>query len=133
MLSDGGLTAICFRVHHPHLLYKGSTPLGAFAPALTIEDFSPTYFHSDRRTKSIERRRALIEAFRVLRVVIYLVGFTTSAICLARFTSVPGWGVVIFIALFAGFMLFLDDKLASALIKWKGAHIDLKGAKPGAR
>jgi hypothetical protein len=85
-----------------------------------------------KELRSAERRRTLAETFRVLRVIVYLVGFTASAVTLEHFTSLPSWAVVALMGSFACFLLFLDGKLASAFIKWKGGSVDLKGGRRGA-
>jgi hypothetical protein len=83
--------------------------------------------------QSDERREAFGEAIRVLRVIAYFIGFTALVVGLERFTSLRNRAVVIIVTIFLGFILFLDGRLASALVKWKGGSVDIKSNKRGAR
>ena len=75
---------------------------------------------------SVEHKENALEHRRILRSVVYIIVFSGSLMALTLLGKLESLFAVGFEGCLALFILFLDGRLTSALLKWGGATLDVR-------
>ena len=80
------------------------------------------------QSRSADHKHNLTEHVRTVRFVVYVCTFTAAWVILKARSNIETWALLGFTTIVAIFLLFIDGKVASALVKWTGGSVDLRGS-----